>query len=174
MAKHWPRVRELVATLVTLLHGQDDNGMEMYFTSSETKHGPITEPFQFVDIINQMKPKVEISQDRASISEAKRADDIRKALAQILSLVGQTTYKRKLTLIILTDGIWKGISNRRTVADRIVTSFQEWQDEDILKEMLEIRGLSIQFVQFGDDKAAEMEFEYMDNHLVKSNGEKLP
>jgi hypothetical protein len=49
-------------------------------------------------------------------------------------------------------------------------------DQKALKEMLTSRqrGLSVQFVQFGDGEEATVEFGYMDNHLIDSAGEKLP
>jgi hypothetical protein len=170
MAKHWPRVRDLVAVLVTLLHGQDDDGMELYFTSSTKKYGPYSEPKDFVDRINEKKPKEKEEENVQKQTE----DDIREVLFHILNLVGKPTYERKLTLIILTDGIWKDISQKRTVANGIVHWLERWEDRQSLKDMLRQRGLSIQFVQFGDDEDATREFDYMDNRLVKSDGTKLP
>ena len=177
MESHWPRVRELVAVIVALLYGQDDNGMEIYFTSSMDPFGPFSEPKDFVRVINKMKPKAAPSPDEADetiLDEANRADDIRKVLFHILGLVGKKGYKRKLTLIILTDGLWKGISDKRTVANGIVNCLEQWQDEKALREMLKVRGVSLQFVQFGKDEAARKEFTYMDDHLVNSKGRRLP
>lgn len=173
MARHWPMLRDLVAVLVALLRNQDDNGMDFYFTSSKIKYGPFKEPKDFLDTINQMKPKRTVLRNIIAESESKeRADDIREALSQVLNLIGDSGYDRKLTLIILTDGIWRGVSQKRTVANLIVSCIERWGDRD--PNLLENRGLSLQFVQFGDDKDATDEFKYMDDEIATWDGAKLP
>lgn len=181
MGEHWPRARELVAVIVALLHGQDDNGMEIYFTSSTKKFGPFTEPKQFTDIINRMRPRAteagrgEVDdegsekKDQGSMQH-ETADDIRDVLQHILSLVGKKDYDRKLTLIILTDGVWKGVGDKKSVAKQIANWLERWEDRKALKKLLLVRGLSLQFVQFGNDPDATEQFEYMDDHLAKEHG----
>jgi hypothetical protein len=159
--------------------------MELYFTSSPDKLGPFTEPKQFVELINRNKPREspsDNSQGRWSTSATTRetADDIRVVLGRILDKVGdpdkvgEQTYNRKLTLIILTDGIWKGIGDKRGVADTIVSKLGMWIDKIPLKELMDERGLSLQFVRFGDDRSAREELEYLDDNLTNSRGERLP
>lgn len=188
MCQHWPMMRSLVIVLAALLYGQDDNGMDIYFTSSNTRHGPFTEPTEFVKIINKMEPaerypKTDKQGRKRSLNDDGRANDIRTSLNEILSLVGtqpkhmtKENYTRKLTLIIFTDGRWVGIKKKRTVAEQIVHWVNRWGDKDHLQKMLENenRGLSFQFVQFGNDKQATKEFEYMDNDLANTDGTRLP
>lgn len=187
MGQHWPMVRGLVSVLTALLYGQDANGMDIYFTSSSERYGPFTEPVQFTNLINKMKAINRTSiigeQGPRRSPTNDRADDIRESLGEILSLVATPSkqrtnkhYTRKLTIIIFTDGCWDGITRKRTVAERIVSWIDQWEDEDHLHKMLENenRGLSIQFVQFGNDKEATIEFEYMDNELANIDGTPLP
>lgn len=177
MGVHWSRVRELIGVLVAMLNAQDDNGMEIYFTSCAKPFGPLHEPKQFVDIVNKMRPKDppdNSERNEAVWAEAARANDIRKVLMEILHMIGNTVYQRKVTLIILTDGIWSGIGAKRTVADRIVNFLEQWQDERSLKGKLKSRGVSIQFIQFGDDEDAKNELKYLDDELENSEGHRLP
>ncbi|KAL2075033.1 hypothetical protein VTL71DRAFT_8813 [Oculimacula yallundae] len=178
MGKYWPWARDLVAVLVALLHGQDDNGMEIYFTSSTKTYGPFTEPNEFVSIINQMNPKTRqsdnLQEQGDNHARQEKADDIRKVLGRILDKVGEETYHRKLTLIILTDGVWKGITEKRTVAEMIVSKLEMWYDKALLKEMMQDRGVSLQFVQFGNDPQASAVFGLMDDNLRASDGKKIP
>src|SRR3569833_1791089 len=100
-------------------------------------------------------------------------NDIREVLGHVLGQ-WRSTYKRKLTLIVLPDGIWPNIGWKRTVANRIVTFLETWDDKSELKKMLRKRGLSIQFIQLGDDPDARAELENMDDSLMSSVGVKLP
>ncbi|KAH6661990.1 hypothetical protein B0J14DRAFT_311898 [Halenospora varia] len=177
MEDHWHRIRELVAVMVALLYGQDDNGMELYFTSSAKKFGPFTEPYQFVEKINEMRPnrpRRNLPKHGDMGQEIENSDDIREVLFDILNLVGKGMYRRKLTLIIFTDGVWKDINDKRTVAHGIANRLQIWEDKPALKQMVEARDISLQFVQFGDDWQATEEFKYLDNDLTKPDGTPLP
>ncbi|XMA09784.1 hypothetical protein WAI453_002575 [Rhynchosporium graminicola] len=182
MGDHWPRARDLVAVLVALLHGQDDNGLELYFTSSKKPFGPFVEPREFVDTIDLPINKPRVSQQADDCDEQGfigvkngSADNIKEVLFHILDLVGKASYARKLTLIIFTDGIWKGVEEKETVADGISHHITMWADRNKdLKELMKVRGLSLQFVQFGNDPDATAMLEDMDNHLVNPRGVKQP
>lgn len=70
---------------------------------------------------------------------------------------------RKLTLIILTDGIWTGMAKESDVEERIVI---------YAKNLLEVPGselltrpVSIQFVAFGKDSYALSRLRHLDNNL---------
>jgi hypothetical protein len=174
MLEYWPMLRQLVAVLVALLHGQDDNGMEIYFTSSTNKFGSFTEPKDFVDTINAMKPGDKDARKRAGSTEDANPDDITDVLLHLLGLAGKAVYKENFTLIVLTDGIWKGIQKKRTVANGIVNCLERWENKTSMKDKLGVRGFSIQFVQFGNDKDASEEFGYMDDDLKYNDGTTVP
>lgn len=168
-----------MAVIAAILHGQDKDGIDLYFTSSKQKYDNRVDPKDFVDMINAMNPeKRKASSAMSSGSSSSHgahdpADDIRDVLGHIL---GSVRPDKKLTLLIFTDGIWRGISRKRTVAENITQVLHSWQDKPAMNQLLnsEIRGLSIQFIQFGDDEAAAVEFDYMDNRLTNSDMERMP
>jgi hypothetical protein len=177
MAEHWPMARNLVSVLAALLYEQDDNGMDLYFTSTTKKCGTFGEPQAFANAINEMRPRTDSSPEirtQLTAKDSTKADDIRFTLSHILDLIGESGYRRKTTLLILTDGVWKGISRKRTVADKITNQMQQWADRGTMKSLVFNRGLSIQFIQFGDDDEATAEFDYLDNRLADSEGNLLP
>ncbi|KAK9802150.1 hypothetical protein SCARD494_00083 [Seiridium cardinale] len=204
MHEHWIWARDLLSVLTAFLYKQDDDGMDLYFTSRRQVVGTFKEPKQFVEAMDQHRPQQpEAAQptskptvmtnthsiqhaapSRSSTAETSSSsrsnehnpEDIRYVLKDILDHWA-TKFKRKkkkLTLIILTDGIWHNVKEKHTVADEIVTSLQRWQDKDVLKKQLESRGLSIQFVRFGDNEDAKIELDRMDTNLTTRNGTRLP
>ena len=200
MVKHWIWARELLAVLVAFLYGQDDDGMELYFTSSKKAIGTFHQPKEFVELMNKNVPTADddtyqSSVDRSSMSpvdvsfarsstvltsasDESDPEDIREVLGEILTGWSKKYLKqqRKLTLIVLTDGIWKTPSARskRMVANEIIHSLERWQEKVPLNEQLGSRGLSIQFIRFGHDQDAIQELNWMDNHLTATDGTILP
>ncbi len=102
--------------------------------------------------------------------------DIRDVIAEILGRwsKGHVVNGKKLTLIILTDGVWAGVKNKKSVANEIIHPLSRWQDKEALRRQLETRGLSIQFVRFGDNKEAIEELSRMDDNLTALDGTPLP
>ena len=199
MAKHWIWARDLLAVLVAFLYGQDDDGMELYFTSSKKPVGTLHQPKEFVALMNSNIPIIDdveqtpVNRTSTSTTETSMArsntmltsasqesdpDDIREVLGEILAGWSKKYLKqqRKLTLIVLTDGIWKTPSARskRMVANGIIHSLERWQDKGPLNEQLSSRGLSIQFIRFGNDPDAIQELDWMDDHLTATDGTILP
>ena len=184
---------------MAFLYGQDDDGMELYFTSCKKPVGKLHQPKEFVELMNKNVPNSDdVEQkpiDRSGISpvdtsfarsstvltsasDKSNPDDIREVLGDILDGWSRKYLKqqRKLTLIILTDGIWKTPSARskRMVANEIIRSLEKWQDKGPLNEQLSNRGLSIQFIRFGHDPDAIQELDWMDDHLTATDGTTLP
>ncbi len=174
MAEHWVFAKELVSVLTAFLYEQDDDGMDMYFTSSTTAFGSFSKPGDFVKAMSEMCPKP-APMAKATHPPDKLPDerDIRDVLEHILRL-WRSKYQRKLTLLVLTDGVWPNIAEKRTVANLIVSFLEKWADKKGPKDLLQERGLSIQFIQLGSDEAAREEFEYMDDKLTGSGGLNLP
>jgi hypothetical protein len=203
MATHWMWARDLLSVLVALLYGQDSDGMDLFFTSSTRKQGNYTEPRQFFDAMTKMTPedvtqshlsdgkpatgetsgsaRRKLSVDAGSdadpslpLSTTAYADpnDISKSLNAILEM-WTTRYKRKLTILILTDGVWSSIKSRHTVADWIGIYLQKKMDDERFKDKVEKRYLSIQFIQFGDDARTAREMALMDRRM-SNRGQPLP
>lgn len=71
---------------------------------------------------------------------------------------------RSMTLIILTDGCWKGMINTDQLEDLIVqfnNDFKKVPGAGLLQ-----RYVSIQFISFGDDRGALGRLRHLDNDLV--------
>lgn len=210
MAEHWVWARDLLSVLVAFLYGQDDDGMDLYFTSSTRAAGTFSEPRNFFDTMSapeyrppgtigpfdpqpptasppSLGPPGPLRVSTTSTSSTAETDqdtmrnDIRDTLSSILGrwsrkIGGHPSkdVKKKLTLIILTDGKWPGVGRKRTVAEQIITSLEKYLDNPNLKPQLITRGLTIQFVRFGNDKDAIKELDWMDNSLKNSQGQLLP
>lgn len=61
----------------------------------------------------------------------------------LLRLTYGCPQKKKLTLIILTDGLWSGITSKNAVATGITHAVETARDKTVLRKQLETRGLSI-------------------------------
>lgn len=205
MTEHWIYARDLVSVLVAFLHGQDDDGIDLYFTASSQPVGTFHEPKQFVEEMNKHRPydgsqpKFSDTQSllgntpsefvppqsipragtasTASSSELGETRNINEVLDGILrpwSTGFHEGDKKKLTLIVLTDGIWAGVRNKRIVASCIKNAVETALNRGPLRKQLGQRGLSIQFVRFGNDPQAMEILDYMDNHLAGDDGKPLP
>ncbi|KAH6656535.1 hypothetical protein BKA67DRAFT_531800 [Truncatella angustata] len=205
MQKHWMFARDLLVVLTAFLYGQDDDGMDLYFTSRRQKVGTYEEPKDFFEEMGRNKPqraaKGQPSSEPPSMaripsmykttpprtnthattsstaSNELNAEDIRDSLREILDNWGSRQFKKKgkkLTLIIFTDGIWNDVKQKQSVSRQIVSLLEWWLDKNTHKEQLENRGLSIQFVRFGNDTDAIEELDRMDKNLTMSDGTQLP
>ena len=72
---------------------------------------------------------------------------------------------RKMTIIVLTDGKWKDMTNKLAVDNKIVGFCQRLRAlrPNSLEE--DERRLSIQFVQFGEDAQATHRLRRLDDQL---------
>lgn len=75
---------------------------------------------------------------------------------------------KAMTLIILTDGCWKGMTKAKAVEDQIVHFDKQFKDLP-QTEMLQ-RYVSIQFISFGEDPGALYRLRHLDNDLVIDRG----
>lgn len=200
MAEHWTHAKDLVSVLVAFLYGQDDDGIDLYFTSSKHPFGPFDEPKQFVEEMNKHRPshgshrKVATPVDdpqpefsppdsipRATTSSTASSNELNENITDVLDGIlenwskGFTAKeKKKLTLVILTDGVWPGVSNKATLTHVIIHTLERAQNKKRLRKQLDERGLSIQFVRFGRGQAAIDALEHMDNNLKGTDGQPLP
>ncbi|KAL1880072.1 hypothetical protein Daus18300_001435 [Diaporthe australafricana] len=200
MAEHWIHVKDIVSVLVALLYGQDDDGIDLYFTSSKQLVGTFDEPKQFVEEMNKHRPShgthckvVSPVHDpqpdflppdsipRATTASTASSNELNENITEVLDGILETwsknfmvNEKKKLTLIILTDGVWPGVSNKATLIAGIIHTLERAQNKKMLRKQLEERGLSIQFVRFGYDEAAIGALESLDNNLIGTDGQPLP
>jgi hypothetical protein len=192
-------VEALASVLVALLYKQDSDGMELFFTSSSEPVGTFTLPQQFYEEITRMRPVSSDEQTQSITVESQAATssptrdhvdedirsetssnssggpdiDIRDVLGHILGPSGRAKYNRKLTVLILTDGVWNGIPKRK-VADKLAALLDRWLEKSKSESKLRKRKLSVQFIHFGDNPEAEEELKRMDNNLTDKQGNVLP
>lgn len=142
MAKHWPKVCEIVEALSYIVKGTDNNGIDLYFMVSEVIRKDIKKTTSLVKIVQNVKVEIERTQPTS---------DINVRLSRILddyktSLDNRHWWNRKpkpLSLYVLTDGIWEEEVNPeepiRNAAEKL---------EQLKKDSQQI---GIQFISFGSD-----------------------
>ena len=162
MGRYWAHATALLLTLVGKSAGQDEDGPDLKFTLGQVK-------------LENMKSKLSIWEDK--MKEAKPMTEARTnmktplhgILSQYLLRVKRQKQKqptkpcRKLTLIILTDGIWAGMGKNQNAVNDIIVKFV--QDLEALVDTLVDRPVSIEFVQFGDDPAATYRLRRLDTDM---------
>jgi hypothetical protein len=158
MAGDWYQTTFLLETLVMIAKGQDDNGMDLFFTGGKRELKNSNAESAFVKEMSKARPREGIH------------TDMRKKLPDLLEnyLRAATTKKnanlrgRNLTLIILTDGIWAGMSDKDSVR-RFFKGFIERLTKLLGNQ--ENRSVSIEFIQFGNDPDATHRLRSLDENL---------
>jgi hypothetical protein len=175
MTKYGPQLQDTLAVLMAMLYGQDDDGIDLFFTSSTTPHENLKTPADAVKLLTNAQPVGSMSTphlrrsgiSNPAIGKATDPGNIDKVLTHILfSQIGKDErYKRKLTLIILTDAVWPNTNDKNVVADKISVFLRAQASEYGNGKSLDDRYYSIQFVQFGNDKDGTAFLEYLDDGL---------
>jgi hypothetical protein len=153
MLPFWDVATFVLETLAKKLRGLDDDGLDLFFAngdkwnivaSSHSTHE------HFKKAMNNARPM----QDSKT--------DITERLTKIFDTYNNGTQAKRMTLIVLTDGVWEG------------TVFEEKIDKKIAEFVgkLEMKGhrseerrFSIQFIRFGDDPKAIARLKRLDNDL---------
>jgi hypothetical protein len=163
MKDWWFQATYLLETLVWKTEGLDENGMDLLFT------------FDSVTLENQKDHKIFAKSMKQSGAKPKSGwhTDMSLKLGRILDDYYHT-YKlrpgsdkvKKLTLIILTDGKWDGMThNPEAVADVIVAFAKKMERHTSGLLGKRERRVSIEFVQFGNDLDATARLRRLDDDL---------
>ncbi|KAF2811553.1 uncharacterized protein BDZ99DRAFT_518812 [Mytilinidion resinicola] len=159
MLPFWDVATFVIETLTMKLAGLDDDGLDLVCTlgdiSLENEKG-LHAPSNFRNAMNRARPS----------SDGDEKTDMRETLEDIFEdyLTSRKAAKdRKMTLIVLTDGIWKGSVPPESVGAKI---------EEFVKQLhtLKDRAFSIQFIRFGDDEEAIERLRRLDDDLPKKPG----
>jgi hypothetical protein len=151
MVKHWEDVLFTLETLYMKLDGLDKNGLDLIFTDRDKS--------------NCNKESLKRSNGRTALVRAMNEaqptapndfdEKVRTNMREVLSPVFQKflagRQNRRMTLIILTDGMWEGSNREEGVAEKIADFYKSWHGK---WRVVEDRWFSIQFVSFGSDEAA--------------------
>jgi hypothetical protein len=161
MRDFWYEATYLLETLVMKARGQDQNGMDLSFTS-----GPVT-----VQNEHRESAFVKAMKDVKAQPTPGMKTDMRGELGIILSRYLDVVRGKRhhlpsdlknLTIIVLTDGLWKDMIEEDGV-DQKITSFMTSLTKIIGD--LRIRPVSIEFIQFGRDPAATLRLQRLDDCL---------
>jgi hypothetical protein len=166
---HWYEATFLLQTLLLKARGQDENGMDLLFTSGLVKvegregRGSST--------LIKKDPFMAAMKDPNARPQKNNRTDMRRPLGDIFDKYVNEAKRGKrmgheiknLTLIVLTDGIWDGMNkNKEEVRELIITFVKNVRE---IVGDLKQRPVSIEFIQFGCDEDATYRLWVLDNHL---------
>ncbi|KAM7204655.1 hypothetical protein V8F20_003439 [Naviculisporaceae sp. PSN 640] len=174
MANNWGHVTYLLRILVWRSLHYDDDGMELKFTiGSEDWNLKPTKKQKVDDFVKRMQMAV-------PKPEGGKVTDMSASLSLILERhfknhrdSGRSQIKRKLTVLVLTDGLWEG-NDEYDVDNYLVNCIQKIPDEEWKPEpdggvptsrKPPSRPISIQFIRFGHNDKAIERLDRLDNHL---------
>jgi len=160
MSDHWDEATFLLETLVMKAHGQDPDGPDMAFTNDGKRITKGKGAAAFRRAMQEVRPRKD-SHVRTNIKTA-----LIPIFNNYVSMVRQTHDKSKvnaLTVIILTDGLWMGMGDKNEIISKIVQFYQQLKEN--MDGMMRDRQVSIQFIQFGDDKEARERLRRLDDDM---------
>ena len=173
MDRFWYETEFLLETLLLKARDQDPDGMDLYFTSgpievqgSEIRKGLLrTWPFKDNPFMKAMKnEKVRPTTGLHTDPQTSISDILYAYLNDDSNYNGKKL--KKLTLIVLTDGLWTGMSDRDGVGNLIVDFVRDLREKMKSQFILKQRPVSIQFIQLGDNPEAESRLRALDDLLV--------
>jgi hypothetical protein len=163
MRRYWPEAEELMETLMMKVKYVDEDGVDFYVTDNTVSK-----------LGTNDKAKVMKAMTEAAPGPTAMNTDMNAALGRIFQerlgklesakRYGQTP--RKMTLVVLTDGTWKGTLGEYQVDDKIVAFVKQ---TDAIFGKLEERPCTIEFIQFGDDPQGRERLRRLDDDLPGRN-----
>lgn len=159
MEPHWDQAVYLLETLIMKATGQDENGIDLYFTNSHERLENGKDPQKFRNLMDDAKvrptPNSEIRTDMRM-----RLQDI---FFKYLKAARVQHKIRKMTVIVLTDGLWEGMTDKYEL-EGVIANF--WLDlKTAQRNIVQFRQVSIQFIQFGGDEDASYRLRRLDEEM---------
>lgn len=137
MGPYWDAMAIVLETLVSKVDPLDKDGLDIEFTVGSAH-----------DARGVSGSKV-LSKFRAAKQEAlSRPFEIGTDMAKVLTHIFDTYLqgmRRATTLIVLTDGLWRGTLDDKSVEEAVA----DFLKKTIFKRKLEKRWFTIQFISFG-------------------------
>jgi hypothetical protein len=161
MEPDWYRATYLIETLVKKARGQDENGMDLSFTVEKEDRPPTNDHVKFQMEMAEHRPTRGTRYDIVA-----KLDEILNKRLRFIKHHGRSAAVKALTLIILTDGVWAATPNKNSVAQRFV---------DFINDVRECRAkdgdklISIQFIQFGNDRDGTRVLKDLDDNMGYAN-----
>lgn len=162
MEPHWAWAKALLKVLVRKIAGQDENGLDLSFTFGKEK----------LENQKSHSKNWERAMERAKPWPGTRTN-MKTPMGEIFSSFLKQVQQdmrdrppkpvRKLTLIVLTDGIWAGMGNSQASVDETIVRFVQ-QVESAIDDLMDLP-VSIEFVQFGNNPEATYRLEQLDRGM---------
>ncbi|KAL8784971.1 MAG: hypothetical protein Q9213_003632 [Squamulea squamosa] len=165
MKPHWPATKFLLRTLRYKVAGQDEDGLDLSFTMGRQKlENEKSTSSKWEKIMKEAEPMSEARTDMKT-----PLNEILKGFLEKVTHVRQRkryqpsiTYRR-LTLIILTDGIWAGMGNKQNAVNDVIVNVVK-KIEVQIGDLVD-RPISIEFIQFGYDQEATYRLRRLDTDM---------
>ncbi|KAF2006619.1 hypothetical protein P154DRAFT_615336 [Amniculicola lignicola CBS 123094] len=160
MSRHWDEATFLLETLVRKARGQDPDGMDLSFTISKDNVAKKDDPAAFRHAMSRATPG---TPSRAKCSPR---TSMKIPLGELLwdyydRVVKSHDTVNKLTIIVLTDGLW---SDKRDDLEVEIVDFHKRLRRKT-KNPTNERRVSVQFIQFGDDAEARERLRRLDDDM---------
>ncbi|KAL8972470.1 MAG: hypothetical protein Q9197_002763 [Variospora fuerteventurae] len=162
MEPHWAWAKALLKVLVRKIAGQDENGLDLSFVFGAEK----------LENQKSNSRNWERAMERAKPWPGTRTNmktPMGEIFSSFLKQVQQDTRHRptkpvrKLTLIVLTDGIWAGMGNSQASVNEIIVKFVQ-QVKSVIGDLMD-PPVSIEFIQFGNDQEATYRLRQLDSGM---------
>jgi hypothetical protein len=161
MLPSWDWATFVVETLAMKLARLDDDGLDLFFTNgAEYNLTKEKDAARFKAAMKNAEPNLYSPKTDMSVCLGELS---RSYLAKFRT--------KKLTLIIVTDGIWglASSSSRENPVDKKIVNFIKELMTKAGSSKVEDRWFSIQFISFATDPRAHAHLKYLDSGLWKAH-----
>jgi hypothetical protein len=162
MIKCWEWATFMVETLAMKLARLDEDGLDLVFTNGDEYNiKGSKDASEFKERMLKAEPNPESPPTDMSVCLGELS---RSYLAQ-----GPRNITKRLTLIIVTDGMWgvSGNPSRENPVDKKIVNFVKELIAKAGRSMVEDRWFSIQFISFATDPSAHAYLNHLDSDLWK-------
>jgi hypothetical protein len=162
MVQHWQNVLFTLETLYLKLDGLDKNGVDLVFTDRGKSNNNKDELKRSSGRTALVRSMNEARPTTPNEFEDRVRTNMREVLSPIFQKFLESHQDKRMTLIVLTDGMWEGNNKEEGVAQKIADFFKRWQNR---WGVVEDRWFSIQFVSFGNDETALHRLQVLDDEM---------
>jgi len=161
MAEHWENAKHLLETLVMKVEGLDDDGVDLAFTQGTANAKNIKDISKIMEkmYLPEAMPMTGVPTDMIEPLQ-----DIFEDYNLMVQKKSRHILKhKKMTIIVLTDGIWGNTVDKDGVGRSIVAFVKNLKT--LMGRDLTDRPVSIEFVQFGNHYGATLRLKALDDEL---------
>lgn len=162
MVQHWKDVMFTLETLYLKLDGLDKNGVDLTFTNRSKQmwnKAELKKSWGRATLVRHMNEAQPVA---ANTCDERVRTNMKEVLSPIFQKFLTSRQSKRMTLIVLTDGMWEGSIREEDVAEKIRDFYNSWHDK---WHVVEDRWFSIQFVSFGYNEAALRRLQVLDDDM---------